>query len=354
VDSDTGVASQGATPDHFANMRKAPLAPYDWLANKTVNLVIDRAGVQDCRDWMKLVVRSSKRKPALVALDVETYGPQGLHDEAVRLGAEVKRIKALRDALPHKKKRTPSQQATWDRLNTEQTAAEVVADDMSVRARRSGLVAGLNRVRLVQLYAGGRNVFTLDLLKLHRNGVDIRALLKGLIFRADIQWIGHNIQFDVAMLYAMTCGANSPADGYLPAHHPHCSMLQSQALLSLTYIRKNLETRVGIVLKRPLDKSMQVSDWGKDDLTEAQIAYASTDVIATWDLWHAQHQMVLDRTSDTDEGENCGGVYELMRSAIRGTAQITAAGVEFDLVEHTKVATAVQDQYDAYRVDIEG
>jgi len=346
-------APPGGASDPFANMRKTALPAYDWLANKTVNLVTDQIDVQDCLRWMKLAVRTSRRKPALIALDIETYGPQGLWDEAVQRGAEVHRIKALRDALPTKKKRDPAQQAEWDNLATAQKLAEVLADDASVRARRSGLVAGINRVRLVQLYAGGRNVWTLDLLKLERSGVDLRRTLDKLIFRDDIQWVGHNIQFDVAMLYAATCGPKAPADGCLPHHAPHCSMLQAQALLSLSYIRKNLETRVGIVLKRPLDKSQQISDWGRDDLTPAQIEYASIDVVATWDLWHAQHQMVLDRTSAGDDGENCGGVYELMRGAIKGTAQITAAGVEFDLAQHTTVAGAVQATYDQYKLDIE-
>jgi len=347
------AAPQGAASDPFVAMRKPGLPAYDWLAGKTVNVVEDGIDVQDCCTWLDLVVRSSPRKPALIALDIETYGPQGLWDEAVRLGAEVRRIKALRDALPHKKRRSAAEQATWDKLNAAQISAEVLADDMSVRARRSGLVAGLNRVRLVQLYAGGKNVWTLDLLKLERTGAAIRPLLRALIFREDIQWVGHNIQFDVAMLYAMTCSDKRPADGYLPKHPPHCSMLQAQALLSLSYIRKNLETRVGIVLKRPLDKSQQVSDWGKPELTPAQIKYAAIDVIATWDLWHAQHRMVLDRTSADDTGENCGGVYELMRGAIRGTAQITAAGVEFDLAAHTTVAGAVQAEYDQHKAAVE-
>jgi DNA polymerase-1 len=339
-------------PDPFAAMRKPALPAYDWTAGKNLNLVTTLDDVRDVRDWMDLVIDKSKRKPALISLDIETYGPPELWAEAVRLGAQVRAIKARRDALPHKKRRSPIEQATWDTLNAEQLAIEALADEMSARSRRSGLIAGLNKVRLVQLYAGGQNVWTLDILKLGAV-TDVRALLKDLIYRSNIQWVGHNIQFDVAMLYAMTCGANAPADGYLPAHVPHCSMLQAQALLSLSYIRKNLETRVGIVLNRPLDKSQQVSDWGRPDLSEAQLVYASIDVIASWDLWHAQHTMVMERTSAVEGLENCGGVYEIMRNAIRGTAQIVAAGVEFDLVEHTKVAGTVQHEYDRLRLEIE-
>jgi DNA polymerase-1 len=333
-------------------MRKPALPPHDWLSGKTVNTVVTRDDVRYVHDWMDLVVDKSKRQPALISLDTETYGPPGLWDEAIRLADLVKTLKAQREALPHKRKCTPEQLDNWTRLYDAQNAAEKDADAATKSARRSGLVAGLNRVRLVQLYAGGQNVWTLDLLKL-QDITDIRALLKKLIYRSDIQWCGHNIQFDVAMLYAMTCGANTPADGYLPAHVPHCSMLQSQALLSLSYIRKNLETRVGIVLKRPLDKSMQVSDWGRDNLTPAQIRYAAIDVVAAWDLYHAQHLMVMARTGTEDKEENCGGVYELMRGAVRGTAQITAAGVEFDLAEHSKVASAVEAQYVAYRAAID-
>lgn len=340
-------------PDPFAAMRKPVMPTYDWLAGKDLNLVTTLKDVRDVCDWMDLVTDKSKRKPALVSLDIETYGPQGLWDEAIRLGDMVRAIKAKRDALPHKKRRSAAEQATWDTLNAEQVSVETLAGDMSARARRSGLIAGLNRVRLVQLYAGGQNVWTLDLLKL-QDVTDVRALLKRLVYRSDIQWIGHNIQFDVAMLYAATCGASAPADGYLPAHAPHCSMLQAQALISLSHIRKNLETRVGIVLNRPLDKSQQVSDWGRKDLTEDQLVYASIDVIATWDLWHAQRDMVMQRTSATDDGENCGGVYEIMCGAIRGTAQIVAAGVEFDLAEHTKVAGVVEREYTRLRLEIEG
>lgn len=349
----TAAPLAGAATDLFASMRKPALPAYDWLAGKTINLVEDEIDVQDCSTWLDLVVKSSPRAPALVSLDIETYGPQSLWDDAIKLGAEVRKLKAKRDALPHKNKRTASEQVTWNALNDRQTAAEALAKDMSARARRSGLIAGLNKVRLVQLYAGGQNVWTLDLMKLAQAKLDVRKILEHLVYREDIQWLGHNIQFDVAMLYSETCAGNAPADGYLPVHTPHCSMLQAQALLSLSYIRKNLETRVGIVLNRPLDKSEQVSDWGRETLTPAQIKYAAIDVIATWDLWHAQHQMVLDRTVSGDEGENCGGVYEIMRGAIKGTAQITAAGVEFDLAEHTKVAGAVQVEYDRLKLSVE-
>lgn len=339
--------------DFFANMRKPTLAHYDWLAGKTVNYVTHPDDVPDLLEWMDLVVQASERKPALVSVDTETFGPPSLWDDAVRLGDEVKRIKAQRDALPHRKKRSEAEQLLWADLGKQQDIAEERSKEASSKARQSGLNQGLNRVRLVQLYAGGQNIWAIDLVKLAQHKVDVRQLLKSVLIRDDIQWIGHNIQFDVAGIYSTTCADNWPADGYLPVHTPHCSMLQAQALLSLSYIRKNLETRVGIVLKRPLDKSHQVSDWGRDDLTEAQITYACVDVVATWDLWHAQHKMVLDRTSDDEREENCGGVYEILRGAIRATAQITAAGIEFDLQAHSELATKLEASFNTLKSEVD-
>ena len=95
--------------------------------------------------------------------------------------------------------------------------------------------------------------------------------LKALLADASITKIFHFARFDLAVLYH--------ALGVMP-QPVYCTKIASR--LTRTYTdRHGLKDLVSEVLNINLSKQQQSSDWGADNLSEAQIAYAASDVTAS-------------------------------------------------------------------------
>ena len=93
--------------------------------------------------------------------------------------------------------------------------------------------------------------------------------LKKLLADADVLKIFHFARFDL--------GALSQALGVMPAP-VYCTKIASR--LARTYTDKHgLKDLVRELLGIDLSKQQQLSDWGAADLTEAQVAYAASDVL---------------------------------------------------------------------------
>src|SRR5204862_6317164 len=93
--------------------------------------------------------------------------------------------------------------------------------------------------------------------------------LKALLANPNIVKIFHFARFDIAALYH--------AFGVMP-QPVYCTKIASR--LSRTYTdRHGLKDLVREVLNIDLSKQQQSSDWGADGLSEAQLAYAASDVL---------------------------------------------------------------------------
>ena len=172
--------------------------------------------------------------------------------------------------------------------------------DLPDLARYKGSVAidtetmGLNphrdRLCVVQLSAGDGSA---DVVQIPAGGINAPNL-KALLADASITKIFHFARFDVAVLYH--------ALGVMP-QPIYCTKIASR--LTRTYTdRHGLKDLVAEVLNVNLSKQQQSSDWGADTLSEAQIAYAASDVTHLHAL-REQLDSMLARAGRTDLAASC-------------------------------------------------
>ncbi len=99
-------------------------------------------------------------------------------------------------------------------------------------------------------------------------GASDAANLKQLLGDPSVLKIFHFARFDIAMLFHRF--------GVMPAP-VYCTKIASR--LTRTYTdRHGLKDLVRDLLGIDVSKQQQLTDWGASDLTEAQVAYAATDV----------------------------------------------------------------------------
>src|SRR5262249_32118563 len=147
--------------------------------------------------------------------------------------------------------------------------------DLPDLTRYSGSVAidtetmGLNphrdRLCVVQLSSGDGSADVVQIPKGHTDAPNLKALLGD----PTITKIFHFARFDVAVLFH--------AFGVMP-QPVYCTKIASR--LSRTYTdRHGLKDLVREVLNIDMSKQQQSSDWGSPGLSEAQLAYAASDVL---------------------------------------------------------------------------
>ncbi|NBT57514.1 hypothetical protein EBT16_01905 [bacterium] len=207
---------------------------------------------------------------------------------------------------------------------------------------KAGLNPHLGEIRLLQLYFPGTPsaaVFIVD-----RMYVSKEAWLRlGSVF-ADkrIVCFGHNFTFDTMMMMA---------SGVEFGRVPHCSLLQAQSLISLTTVRKTLAERCQVVLGKKVAKEQQNSDWSKPELSAEQLEYAAADVVASSQLFFAQHHLINERSPGGSgqrlEVENCRRVYDILRGCIPAVAGIMLRGMKFDADTHLNLAKRLEEDYNA-------
>src|SRR4051794_26636049 len=128
-----------------------------------------------------------------------------------------------------------------------------------------GLNPHRDRLCVVQLSPGYGSADVVQIAKDRADAPNLKALL------ADpaITKIFHFARFDIAALYN--------AFGVMP-QPVYCTKIASR--LSRTYTdRHGLKDLVREVLNIDLSKQQQSSDWGSQSLSDAQLAYAASDVL---------------------------------------------------------------------------
>jgi ribonuclease D len=128
-----------------------------------------------------------------------------------------------------------------------------------------GLDLRRDRLCVVQLSPGDGSA---DVVQIPAGATDAPNL-KRLLGDASILKIFHFARFDLGMLFHRF--------GVMPAP-VYCTKIASR--LTRTYTdRHGLKDLVRDLLGIDLSKQQQLSDWGSSDLTDAQVAYAATDVL---------------------------------------------------------------------------
>jgi ribonuclease D len=147
--------------------------------------------------------------------------------------------------------------------------------DLPDLSRYTGSVAidtetlGLNphrdRLCVVQLSIGDGSADVVQIPKDHKDAPNLKALLAN----PQVTKIFHFARFDLAALYH--------AFGVMP-QPIYCTKIASR--LTRTYTdRHGLKDLVRELLNIELSKQQQSSDWGSASLSEAQLAYAASDVL---------------------------------------------------------------------------
>jgi len=142
-------------------------------------------------------------------------------------------------------------------------------DSVAIDTETMGLHPHRDRLCVVQLSNGDGSADVVQIPRDHGKGAADAPNLKALLANPKVTKIFHFARFDLAALYN--------AFGVMPMP-VYCTKIASR--LSRTYTdRHGLKDLVREVLNIDLSKQQQSSDWGAQSLTEAQLAYAASDVL---------------------------------------------------------------------------
>ncbi|WP_315741253.1 MULTISPECIES: ribonuclease D [unclassified Bradyrhizobium] len=136
---------------------------------------------------------------------------------------------------------------------------------VAIDTETMGLNPHRDRLCVVQLSPGDGSADVVQIPKGHTDAPNLKALLGN----PDITKIFHFARFDVAALFH--------AFGVMP-QPVYCTKIASR--LARTYTdRHGLKDLVRELLNVDLSKQQQSSDWGAEQLSEPQLAYAASDVL---------------------------------------------------------------------------
>ncbi len=142
-------------------------------------------------------------------------------------------------------------------------------DAVAIDTETMGLNPHRDRLCVVQLSNGDGSADVVQIPRDHGGGAADAPNLKALLANPKITKIFHFARFDLAALYHALGVMPSPV---------YCTKIASR--LSRTYTdRHGLKDLAREVLNIELSKQQQSSDWGAPALTEAQLAYAASDVL---------------------------------------------------------------------------
>ena len=136
---------------------------------------------------------------------------------------------------------------------------------VAIDTETMGLNPHRDRLCVVQLSSGDGSADVVQVPKGHTDAPNLKALLAN----PNVTKIFHFARFDIAVLYQTL--------GVMP-QPVYCTKIASR--LSRTYTdRHGLKDLVRELLNIDLSKQQQSSDWGAQQLNEAQLAYAASDVL---------------------------------------------------------------------------
>src|ERR1700739_4905279 len=167
-------------------------------------------------------------------------------------------------------------------------------DAVAIDTETMGLNPHRDRLCVVQLSNGDGSADVVQIPRDHGRGPSDAPNLKALLADPKVPKIFHFALFDLAALYN--------AFGVMP-EPVYCTKIASR--LARTYTdRHGLKDLVREVLNIELSKQQQSSDWGSQTLSEAQLAYAASDVLHLHGLRERLDAM-LAREGRTELAQAC-------------------------------------------------
>jgi ribonuclease D len=141
-------------------------------------------------------------------------------------------------------------------------------DAVAIDTETMGLNPHRDRLCVVQLSNGDGSADVVQIPRDHGRAASDAPNLKALLANPKITKIFHFARFDLATLYHTL--------GVMPGP-VYCTKIASRLVRTYTD-RHGLKDLVREVLNVDLSKQQQSSDWGAPALSEAQLAYAASDV----------------------------------------------------------------------------
>ena len=163
-------------------------------------------------------------------------------------------------------------------------------DSVAIDTETMGLNPHRDRLCVVQMSNGDGTADVIQIPKDHGDAPNLKALLAN----TKIIKIFHFARFDLAALYN--------AFGVMP-QPVYCTKIASRLTRTDTD-RHGLKDLVREVLNIDLSKQQQSSDWGAQSLTEAQLAYAASDVLHLHGLRERLDAMLV-REGRTELAQAC-------------------------------------------------
>ena len=163
-------------------------------------------------------------------------------------------------------------------------------DSVAVDTETMGLNPNRDPLCLVQLSAGDGNAHLVQLDRNTYNAPNLRALMGN----EKVLKLFHFARFDVAMMQRYLGVVTTPI---------YCTKIASKLVRTYTD-RHGLKDLARELVGIDMSKQQQSSDWGAETLTEAQLAYAASDVLHL----HAMKEVLdgmLEREGRTEMAKAC-------------------------------------------------
>ncbi|MEL7149118.1 MAG: ribonuclease D [Pseudomonadota bacterium] len=140
-----------------------------------------------------------------------------------------------------------------------------LGSSVAIDCETMGLIPGRDRLCLVQLSGGDGNAHLVQIGK----GQTSAPNLERLITDQSILKLFHFGRFDIAALFNAFGALATPV---------YCTKIASKLVRTYTD-RHGLKNLLDELLGVDISKLQQMSDWGAETLTEAQLNYAASDVL---------------------------------------------------------------------------
>jgi ribonuclease D len=151
-------------------------------------------------------------------------------------------------------------------------------DCVAIDTETMGLKPGRDRLCLVQLSSGDGTAHIVQLAQGDYSAPNLKALLSD----PAVTKLFHFGRFDIAVLQQYLGVLCNPV---------YCTKIASKMTRTFTD-RHGLKDLCRDVLGTTISKEQQTSDWGADELTEAQLEYAASDVLHLHELRSALNAML--------------------------------------------------------------
>ncbi|WP_289042988.1 ribonuclease D [uncultured Aliiroseovarius sp.] len=184
---------------------------------------------------------------------------------------------------------------------------------VAIDCETMGLNPHRDRLCVVQMSSGDGDAHLVQVEKGQTSAPNLERMLAD----PDVLKLFHFGRFDIAALLNAFGVVTAPV---------YCTKIASKLIRTYTD-RHGLKNLLDQLLKVDISKQQQMSDWGAEELTTAQLDYAASDVLYLHRLREELNQM-LDRENRTEMAQACFDFLPMR-------AQLDLAGwPEVDIFSH--------------------